>query len=202
MRFPALQHSRVALIVGCSLTICSSLISGQTAGTGAISGTMTDASGAVVPQVKITAIRSDTGDTRNTLTDGGGVYRFNLLLPGTYRLRFSAVRFKTAEVRSVNVNVTETTIVDQELEVGSETEQVTVQAIATTLQTESSTVGEVVGEQKVSTLPLTNRNYTQILTLAAGVQGSVTNAAVLGRGTQDVSVNGALYNQNNYQQEK
>jgi hypothetical protein len=149
----------------------------------------------------VTAIRIDTGETRTTTTDGNGAYRFSLLLPGAYRLRFSATGFKAVEVPSTNVNVTETTVVDEKLDVGSQSEQVTVEATAATLQTESSTVGEVVGEQKVSSLPLTNRNYTQILTLAAGVQGSVTNAAVLGRGTQDVSVNGALYDQNNYQQD-
>lgn len=189
------------LAFACSLTICSSFIFGQTAGSGAISGTTTDPSGAVVPQVTVTATRSDTGATRTTTTDTSGAYRFPLLLPGTYRLRFSAAGFKIAEVSSASVNVTETTIVDERLELGAKTEKVTVGAATTTSQSEGSTVGEVASEKDVSTLPLTNRNYTQILALAAGVQGSVTNAAVLGRGTQDVSVKGALYNQNNYQQD-
>jgi len=201
MSLSGLPRLRLALALAGLFTVCIPCLFAQTAGTGAISGTVTDPSGAVVAQVSVTAIRVDTGETRTATSDASGAYRFSLLLPGNYRLKFSAVGFKALEVPSTIVNVTETTVADEKLEVGSQTEQVTVQALAATLQTESSTLGEVVGEQKVSTLPLTNRNYTQILTLAAGVQGSVTNAAVLGRGTQDVSVNGAGYDQNNYQQD-
>jgi len=201
MNIVKLPRPRLLLALAYWSIACASFAVAQTAGTGAISGTVTDSTGGVVAQVSVTAIRVDTGETRSTATDASGAFRFALLLPGSYRVRFNAGGFKAVEVPAATVNVTETTLVDQKLEVGSQTEQVTVEATAATLQTESSTVGEVVGQEKVATLPLTNRNYTQILTLAPGVQGSVTNAAILGRGTQDVSVNGAGYDQNNYQQD-
>ena len=184
----------------CLLLITSApCLLAQSAGTGALAGTVTDASGAVVPNVTVTVINTDTNQTRTSTTDGGGAYKFTLLPPGTYRVRFSAVGFKTEEVPSVTVNVTETPVLDRSLEVGTQAESVLVEAEAAVLQTQNSTLGTVVGSQSVTSLPLTNRNYTQILSMSAGANVSVNNAALLGRGSQDVSVNGGNTNQNNYQ---
>ena len=177
------------------------LLNGQSAGTGALTGTVTDPSGAVVPEVTVTIINAETNQTRSTITGNDGAYKFTLLPPGSYKVRFSASGFKTAEVASVNVNVTETPVLDRVLEVGAANEQVTVEATAETLQTASSTLGTVVGERAVVALPLTNRNYTQILSLSAGANVSVNNASAFGKGSQDVSVNGANTNQNNYQRD-
>ncbi len=189
------------LVAALFLIASTGYVFAQTAGTGGISGTITDPTGAVVPQVSVSVTQIETGQSRFVATEGNGTYRVSLLPPGTYRIKFTATGFKALEVPSVTVSVTEVTIADETLQLGSQAEQVTVDAAVATLQTESSTVGAVIGAHDVSTLPLTNRNYTQILTLAAGVAGSVTNAAVLGRGTQDISVNGGMYDQNNYQQD-
>ena len=174
-------------------------LKGQSAGTGALTGTVTDPSGAVVPDVTVTIVNAETNQTRSVTTGNDGVYKFTLLTPGSYKVRFSASGFKTSEVASVTVNVTETPVLDRTLEVGAANEQVTVEATAETLQTASSTLGTVVGQQAVVSLPLTNRNYTQILSLSAGANVSVNNASAFGKGSQDVSVNGANTNQNNYQ---
>jgi len=171
----------------------------QSAGTGALTGTVTDPSGAVVPNVTVTATNIDTNQTRTSVTGADGTYRFTLLPPAAYRVRFVATGFRTAEVPSVTVNVTETPVLDRVLDVGAQSEQILVQAEAAVLQTQNSTLGTVVGGQSVTALPLTNRNYTQILSMSAGANVSVNNAALLGRGSQDVSVNGANTNQNNYQ---
>jgi hypothetical protein len=171
----------------------------QSAGTGALVGTITDPSGAVVPSVTVTAVNTETNQTRTTLSGADGTYRFTLLPPGTYSVKFAATGFRTAEVPSVTVNVTETPVLDRTLEVGTQAEAVLVEAEASVLQTQNSTLGTVVGSQSVTSLPLTNRNYTQILSMSAGANVSVNNAALLGRGSQDVSVNGANTNQNNYQ---
>lgn len=128
-----------------------------------------------------------------------GTYKFSLLQPGTYRVRFVANGFKIAEVSAVTLNVTETPLLDRTLEVGTQTEAVTVQALAETLQTQSSTLGTTVGAQTVTALPLSNRNYTQILGLSAGVNANVNNATAFGKATTDYSVNGADPGQNNYQ---
>ena len=171
----------------------------QSAGTGALTGTVTDPTGAVVPNVTVTLTSSDTNQARTANTGADGTYKFGLLPPGTYRIRFAAPGFKTSEIGGVTINVTETPTLDRALEVGQQSEQVTVEASVETVQTASSTLGTVVGSRAVTALPLSTRNYTQILGLSAGVSGSVNNATSLGKGTVDASVNGANVNQNNYQ---
>ena len=187
------------LITACLLALTAPPIAAQSAGTGALAGTVTDASGAVIPNVQVTVTNTETNQSRATSTGTDGSYKFALLPPGTYKVRFTATGFKTSEVPSVPVNVTETPVLDRTLDVGTQTEAVLVQAEVAVLQTQNSTLGTVVGSQSVAGLPLTNRNYTQILSMSAGANVSVNNAALLGRGSQDVSVNGANTNQNNYQ---
>src|SRR4051794_3804742 len=78
----------------------------QSAGTGALTGTVSDPTGGVVPGATVTLTSTDTNQTRTASTSAEGGYKFSLLPPGTYRVRFSAPGFKTSEVSSVTVNVT------------------------------------------------------------------------------------------------
>src|SRR5439155_124353 len=96
-------------------------------GTGALTGTVKDATGAVIPGVTVTLTSTDTNQTRSTITGEEGSYRFALLPPGTYGVRFSIPGFKTSEVSLVTVRVTETLVLDRALEVGAPSEQVTVE---------------------------------------------------------------------------
>ena len=98
-------------------------LAGQTAGTGALTGTVTDASGAVIANVMVTATNTETGQERVTTTGGDGSYKFTLLPPGTYRVKFVAAGFRMTEVPSVRVDVTETPVLDRSLEVGAQAEQ-------------------------------------------------------------------------------
>jgi hypothetical protein len=153
----------------------------------------------VVPNVTVLLTNKATNQARSTTTGTDGIYRFTFLPPGTYRLRFSANGFKTAEVASVTLDVTETPVVDRSLEVGQATDQVTVEAIAETLQTANSTLGTTVGTRTVTELPLASRNYTQIIGLSPGANVGVNNAVSFGKGTLDMSVNGNDPGQNNFQ---
>ena len=192
---PRCQRSLILV----SLLTLSAPIFAQSAGTGAFTGTLTDPSGASVPNAAVTLTNLDTNQTRTATTSADGNYKFSLLPPGRYRVRFGATGFKTAEVTSVTINVTETPVLDQRLEIGSQTEQVTVEAQTEVLQTSSSTLGTVVGTRIVTALPLSTRNYTQILGLSAGTSGGVGNATAFGKGTLDLSVNGIDPGKNNFQ---
>ena len=171
----------------------------QSAGTGALTGTVTDPTGAVIANATVTITNTGTNQARSITTGTDGSYRFALLPPGAYNVKFSATGFKVSEVPNVQINVTETPVVDRKLEVGAQSEQVTVEAGAEVLQTASSTLGTTVGSRDVTALPLSNRNYTQILGLSAGVNAGVNNATAFGKATQDFSVNGGDPGQNNYQ---
>ena len=190
---------RVRLLLALLLTLWIPLLPAQSAGTGALAGTVTDPSGAVIPNVTVTATSTDTGQVRTVTTGNDGGYRFNLLPPGTYKVKFTANGFKTAEVPAVKVNVTETPTLNYSLEVGTQAEAVEVQADAAVIQTTTSTLGTVVGTRTVTGLPLSNRNYTQIVNLSAGVSANVNNASAFGKATQDMSTNGNDPAQNNFQ---
>ena len=70
--------------------IAVSQLTAQTAGTGALTGTITDASGAVIANLTVTATNTETGQERVTTTGGDGSYKFTLLLPGAYQVKFAA----------------------------------------------------------------------------------------------------------------
>jgi len=201
MKSKMLLCSRLAYVAILTLLLatCIPFLNAQSAGTSALAGTITDPSGAAIPNVTVSITNNGTGQSRTTTTGSDGSYRFNLLQPGNYKVSFAASGFKTGEVASVTLNVTETQQLDRALEVGAQAEQVTVEAAAETLQTQSSTLGTTVTSAQVTGLPLANRNYTQLLTMATGANANVNNATTIGKGTQDISVNGADPGNNNYQ---
>ncbi|HEX4134346.1 MAG TPA: carboxypeptidase-like regulatory domain-containing protein [Bryobacteraceae bacterium] len=177
----------------------SSSLMGQSSGTSGLVGVVKDPSGAVIPNVSVTLTSNATAQVRTANTGADGAYRFALLPPGEYRVRFAAAGFKTSEVQSINLNVTETPSLDRTLDVGAQSEEVTVSASAEVLQTQTSTLGTVVGSQTMTDTPLASRNYTQILSLSAGAASNVENAAAFGKGTLNMAVNGATTQQNNFQ---
>jgi len=186
------------------LCFCLVLISGvslfaQSSGTGAFTGTVKDSSGSVMPNVTVTATSNDTGQKRSVTTGAGGAYTIPLLLPGTYRVRFEANGFKTVEVPSATVVVSEAETLDRTMELGAQTQVVTVTGQVTGIETATSTIGTDITSQTVSGLPLNTRNYTQILGLAPGSSAPANNASALGKGSQNIAVNGAPATSNNFQ---
>lgn len=202
----------LALSFAC-FTVIAIPVRAQTAATGAITGTVRDTSGGVIVGAKVTATLSSTGETRQVVTNSQGFYRFPLLPPGKYRLKVERSGFKAAVHTGVSVTVTETSVVNLKLEVGSVAQTVEVKAQPNMVQTASSALGRVVNERAVVNLPLATRNYTQILALSPGIIAPVNNATDLGRGSGGLSgsngngteldsgihVHGALANDNNFQ---
>ena len=201
MKTTTLLRSQVTAILALTLllTLFVPFVMAQSSGTSGLAGVITDPSGAAIPNVTVTLTSNATGAVRTAITGTDGTYKFSLLPPGDYKVRFGANGFKTAEVASFTLNVTETPSLDRVMEVGAQSEQITVEAAAEVLQTESSTLGTVVTGQSINDAPLAARNYTQILSLSAGVSSSSNDATGLGRGTNDMSVNGAMPEQNNWQ---
>ena len=140
--FPRLTGFVCSLFVCFVLLLtCTSLSLAQTAETGALTGTVTDPSGGVIAGATVTVTNLGTGQTRTTTTDANGSYKFSLLPPGNYSVKFSAAGFKTAEVPSQTVNVTETPVLNRSLTVGAQSEQITVESTQETIQTQNATNG-------------------------------------------------------------
>ena len=176
-------------------------LSAQTAGTGALTGTVKDPSGAVIPSATVTLTSIDTGQARTTTTASDGSYRFSLLPPGNYKVGIEAGGFKPVQVPSVTIAVTETEVLDRNLEVGAQAQTVTVESDVVAVQTENSTLGTVASSQTVVGLPLNTRNYTNLLAMSAGVSANVSNATTIGKGATNMAVNGGATGQNTYQQD-
>jgi Carboxypeptidase regulatory-like domain/TonB-dependent Receptor Plug Domain len=179
---------------------------GQNASTGAISGTIVDASGAVVTKAQVAVKNLKTGDQRTGVSQSNGSFSVQLLPPGNYEVQVSASGFRTWTTESVTVLVTETAAVNVQLEVGVPNQIVSVTGAETQIQTESAEMGTVTDSRTIETLPLVTRNYLQIIGLNPGVSTEITNAGDLGIGSSSLasgsngfSANGSTTNDNNTQ---
>ena len=177
----------------------TSAVLGQAPGTGAIKGTVYDPSGAVVQNARVTVASEATEAKRLGSTDTTGTFSFPLLAPGPYSVTVESAGFGTGTANAVGVVVSETSVIDFRLSIASVGTDVFAQPGSELVQTESSTLGRAVDQETIAALPLSNRNYTQILSLSPGVVVELPNASALGRGTQDVSANGNKTTGNNIQ---
>lgn len=148
-------------------------------------GTVTDNSGAVLPNAKVTITNTGTNESRTAQTNSVGDYVFTLLLPGHYSVRVEASGFK-AFVSPVAIVAGDRARIDAQLQVGSTGETVEVQATTPLLQTDTSTVTSTITDQPVEDLPLNTRNLTNLVELVPGAnEGSSVNGLSSGQRPDD-----------------
>ena len=135
-------------------TIAFSSISLGQANQGAIAGTVTDQTGAVVVNAQLAAKERSTGTTYKTVSSSAGFYRFPNVNIGTYDVTVSSTGFKTVSLTGVVVQVASTAALDVKLNAGAVTETISVNADAPTVQSESSDIGSVVNPKQALELPL------------------------------------------------
>ncbi|MCL5743389.1 MAG: carboxypeptidase regulatory-like domain-containing protein, partial [Acidobacteria bacterium] len=172
-------------------TIVSAPLSAQTA---RITGIVTDTSGAVMNNVRVTVINVDTGVSRRTASNVQGNYSVPLLQPGQYRITAEAQGFKPLSRDGITLVVDQVARIDIVMEVGQITETVQVTAEATMVDSSNATLGKVVENRRVVDLPLNGRNALALVMLTPGVisQAGPTNSGFANRGTalSAVSING------------
>jgi len=137
--------------------------------TGRISGTVKDASGAVVAGAKVTAANVQTGVKQTVVTGADGAYGLLGLAPGTYDIEVQSGGFKDYRQTGLTIEVNTSLRVDVALQVGQVLEKVTVSAAEVHVETENTQLGEVIGHTKMTTIPLNGRSYTDLLALQPGV---------------------------------
>ncbi len=136
--------------------------------TGAITGTVTDQTGAVVPNVKVTATNVATNLTNTVETNDSGIYNLLFLPVGSYRVATEAAGFKAATFGPFQLEVSQTARIDIPLQVGQTTESVEVTTAAPVLQTESASTGDTISANTATTIPLRGRNFAALTLLVPG----------------------------------
>lgn len=167
--------------------------------TGTITGAVYDSTGALIPGAKITVKNINTNFTWNALTTSAGEYQVPFLPVGTYEITAEAQGFTKTLRKGVTLSASETVRADLTLKVGQVTQQITVEANAAPVATESAEVGNTVSGTQTRELPLSTRQFIQMLTLEPGVSSDITSEPGFASNSMaSVSVNGMRENQNNY----
>jgi hypothetical protein len=191
--WPATLSKKLVMLV-CLLTIASAAF-GQGV-SGRILGTILDNTGSVIPSASITITNQDTGITASITTNSVGDYRVDNLAPGNYLVKVEAPGFRTTVFKDNVVTVDNPTVVNATLEVGQTGQTIEVTAAPPLVDTTSSSLGEVVSQKEIASLPLNGRIFSQLVqtvpgSVASGF-GSAPEAAAGAGATTSItaSVNG------------
>jgi hypothetical protein len=160
--------------------------------TGSISGTVTDASGAAVPNARVTVTAPATGASRSITTNESGEYIVPLLGVANYNVQVELQGFQTAKADDIRLQVDEHRELDFKLTPASVQNSVEVSATAVAIQTSDATLGQVITTQQVADLPLNGRDFVQLATLTPGVaQETNPNSFFNGGPSSEASARGS-----------
>src|SRR2546421_1904407 len=168
----------VALFVAFVLSTCS-FLQGQST-YGAVTGSVTDPSGAAITDAKVTLTNLGTAETRTQPTNADGLYSFVNLIPGNYKIDVEKPGFKHITRTTIVVEVQQSAKIDVTLPVGQANETVEVVGETPLLQSETSSLGQVVEQRKANELPLNGRNIYSLAAIAPSLipQGNTTGTPV------------------------
>jgi len=171
------------------------VISAFSQATGSLRGTITDPTGAVIPEASVTIKSADTGTVRKSLTDTQGEYTFQQVPPGTYKLVAEKAGFATMAKGDVTLLVNTPATLDLKMSLSASGEIINVQSEASQVNTTDASVGNPFGEVQVRQLPLQTRNVVELLSLQPGV---TTDGEVMGghRDQNNITLDGADVNNN------
>ncbi len=184
------------------VSICSIAPLAQAQITAGVTGTIHDASGAVIPSAKIVVFNKDRGINRESVSNSSGDYLVQGLGEGTYSVKITAKGFESFLAENQVMRVGQNIRVDATLSVGSSTTQVTVQgSSAGTVETQSSELSTTITSKQISQLELNGRSFVQLIELSPGVSNQTNTTDPVGGPGQTVSysVNGGRTEYNNWE---
>lgn len=149
--------------------------------TGEISGSVVDASGAIVSGAKVSVINPATNSQRLAESNNQGLFNVPALLPGTYNIRVEKQGFAAQTQNGITLQTSQVISLTFNLKVGSVTETVEVAATAPVIESETTSVGTVIENKRIVELPLNGRNYLQLASL---IPGATTNGPASSQGQQ------------------
>jgi hypothetical protein len=149
--------------------LCTGLIAFSQVNTGAISGTVTDPTGAAIPGVTVIVVQTVTNFESRAITNNDGIYRVQSLAPGTYRVTFEGAGFKRLVQDGLDLHVGDVLPVNATLELGQLAESIQVSAQTTLLETETSSTGSITNGDVLYKMPLYQRYVLNALNLNPGM---------------------------------
>jgi hypothetical protein len=156
---------RAFLLVVLTAALGSNVLGQSTA---ALSGTVTDSTGAVVASAKVVVTNQATGVESATQTDTAGAYLFPSLPIGTYRLQVSASGFQSALVADLRLEVATAATQNAQLKIGATSETVEIRADAALVETATTSMSQVISDKTVQEIPLNGRHFTDLSLLTPG----------------------------------
>ncbi len=161
--------------------------------TGSISGVVSDSTGAVIPGTQVLIAQEETNLQTKLLTNGAGFYSAPALRPGLYQVTALKEGFRAEKKTGIELRVQDHLEVNFQLQLGATTSEITVSAAAPLLESETSSLGQVIDRKTITDLPLNGRNFMQLATLGAGTLPSTRTAE-----RDNFISNGARAVQNSY----
>ena len=191
----AFVRNALRLTAAVGLICAAAFMHSQNATSCAIAGTVTDATGAVIPGVQVTVTNQATGLSHTEITDASGFYDAESVAPGDYSITTNKAGFKTENIQDIHLDPGQRRGLNLKLAVGSETVSVSVEADAEVVQTESAEAGGTITANEVQNIMLNGRNFEALLTVVPGVSNvngaNGTYQAGQGAITSSVVVNGS-----------
>lgn len=174
--------------------LLSTAISAQVSTTGKLTGTVTDATGAVVPNAQLN-IKSDETQTQfNVVADKEGGWLVPSVSPGNYTISITAAGFKTTVIQNIKVGIGQPTTVNATLETGGVNDQVVVTGGGEVLQTQSATISSTITGRQISELPFSTRDAMQLVLVLPGTQtpGTPRSSSINGlpKGSLNITIDG------------
>ena len=159
-----------------------------------LNGRITDSSGSVLPGVKLAVTNSATGAVRDASTNDLGYYTVPRLQPGAYSLKAEKQGFRSIVETSINLEVDQRATVEFTMVVGDLAQEVSVKAIAPLLDTVEPSIGQVIDNRQIVSLPLNGRDYAQLALLSSGTTNPIAGSRAGGfsSGGQRLSANNYL----------
>jgi hypothetical protein len=163
-----------------------------------LTGIITDQTGAVVPDAKITITDPGTGASKSTTSGSTGLYDISGLNPANYNMKVTAKGFESYAQNGIVVNVSATARADIKLTVGAETQTVTVEADALAVQADSNVVSTLISSEQISQIATENRNFAALAALGLGVSSALpdSNTPTSVAASFTISVNGLRQSHN------
>ena len=156
------------LIATSSLFLAGRFASGQAVANATIHGVVQDSTGAAVPGTQVKATQVDTGYTQTTVTGADGLYSIPNLPVGPYKLDVASQAFRGYTQSGIVLEVGNNVQINVALQVGSVSEHVEVSADAAMVQTQDTSVSQVIDQRRIVELPLNGRQATDLILLSGG----------------------------------